>query len=281
MGGITEMNRPMKTILPIIVLAFMAEMAQSEEPSYTLAQIDSRIRDGSATERLARFANQGLGCTSYLWKESADHRVFFFRQDGVNYGEFRDEVSGPQGLSVHEQYLTASARNPETLTKAETLRFVIKQSSFVRKNNVCLEANIRWSFLTTDRSGNVIQREKATEKRMIRGVVSIVVPPELRPAGETFFVNVKRSHLTPHEREFGYEIPVFEHFGLSGGRCSIWTEWPEDDPQLTVILSKKLPNPPANLDANPDEVRTKDVATMKISLNPPMNVPYVFIPEER
>jgi hypothetical protein len=269
----------MKTTLLFIVFALMAGIAQPAEPMYTPGQIDARIQAGSAKEHGAQFANQGLGCRTYLWKESADHHVFFFRRDGVTYGEFRDEVLAEgRFLSIYERYLVADAREPGTLAKAKELRFVCKETLIVWKNNVYVESKVRWSFLTTDRSGSILQRGETSEKRMIRGVVSVVVPDKLTPDGETFFVNLKRSNLTPHERAFGDVRPVFEHFGLSNRRCSLWAEWPEDDPELIVILSKKLPNPPG--DANPFFVRTKETASMKINLNPPQNVPFVFIPDE-
>lgn len=268
----------MKTTLLSIVFALMAGIAQPAEPSYIPAQIDARIQAGSAKEHGAQFANQGLGCRTYLWKESADHYVFFFRRDGMTYGEFRDEVlAAGRFLTIYERYLVADARESGALPKAKDLRFVCKETSLVRKNNVFVESKVRWSFLTTDRSGNTLQRGETTERRMIRGVVSVIVPDELTPEADTFFVNLKRRNLTAHEKAFGDVRPVFESFGLSNRRCSLWAEWPEDDPELLVILSKKLPNPPN--DATPLFVRTEEIASMKINLNPPQNVPIVFIPD--
>jgi hypothetical protein len=266
----------MKTTLLSIGFALLAGIAQSSEPTYAPAQIDDLIQAGSAKEHGAQFANQGVGCRTYLWKESADHHIFFFRRDGVTYGEFRDEVlADGRFISIFERYLAADSRKPETLPEAHELRFVCKETIPVWKNNVYVESKVRWLFLTTDLSGNSLKRGEITEKRMIRGVVSVVVPDELTPNGETFFVNLKRSNPTPHESAFGAFDPVFEYFGLSNRRCSLWAEWPEDDPEIIVVLSKKLPNPP--LDATPFSVRTKDVASMKIDLKPPQNVPFVFI----
>ena len=213
----------MKTTLLSIVFAVLAGIAQSAEPTYTPAQIDACIRAGSAKEHGARFANQGLGCRTYLWKESADHHVFFFRRDGVTYGEFRDEVLRDRRfLSIYERYLVVDAREPRTLPRAKELRFVCKETLPVWKNNVSVESKVRWSFLTTDRSGNTLQRGETTVKRMIRGVVSVVVPDELTPEGDTFFVDLRRSNLTPHERAFGAVRPVFQYFGASSRRWSLW-----------------------------------------------------------
>ncbi len=269
----------MKTTLLSIVFASMAEIAQSAEPTYTPAQIDACFQAGSAKEHGAQFANQGLGCRTYLWKESAEHHVFFFRRDGVTYGEFRDEVlADGRFLSIYERYLVVDARETGILPMTRELRFVCKETIPVWKNNVFVESKVRWSFLTTDRSGNTLQRGETTAKRMIRGVLSVVVPDELTPEGDTFFVNLKRRNLTPHERAFGDVRPVFEYFGLSNRRCSLWAEWSEDDPELIIVLSKRFSNP--SNDATPDAVRTKEIASMRINLNPPQNVPFVFIPDE-
>ena len=271
--------RPMKTIVLSIVFASVAGVARSSEPTFTPAQIDAYIQAGSAKSHGAAFANQGVGCRTYLWKESADHHVFFFRRDGVTYGEFRDEVlADGRFLSIFERYLVVDARKPEILPKAQELRFVCKETILVRKNNVWVESKVRWSLLTTNQSGTTLKRGETVEKRMIRGVVSVVVPDELTPTGETFFVDLKRNNLTPHEKAFGNVRPVFEHFGLSNRRCSLWAKWPEDDPQMSVILRKKLPNPLH--DAAPFLVRTEEVASMTINLNPPRNVPFVFVPDK-
>lgn len=268
--------RPMKITLLSIIFALLAGAAQAAEPTYTPAQIDARIQAGSAEEHGAAFANQGPGCRTYLWKESANHHVFFFRRDGLTYGEYRDEVlEKGRFLSIYERYLVADEREPEALKKAKDLRFVCKETSLIWRNNVWVESKVRWSFLTTDRSGNTLQRGDSTVKHMVRGVVSVIVPHELIPQGDTFFVDLKRRNLTVHERAFGDVRTVFESFGLSSGRCSIWAEWPEDDPELIVILSKKLPNPPN--DATSYMVRKKEIASMTIKLHPPQNVPFVFI----
>jgi hypothetical protein len=137
---------------------------------------------------------------------------------------------------------------------------------------------VRWSFLTTDRSGSTLKRGETTVKRMLRGVVSVVVPAELTPEGDKFFLDLKRRNLTPHEKAFGDVRPVFEHFGLSNGRGCLWAEWPADDAELIVILGQKLPNPPN--DASLSLFRTKQIASMKINLNPPQNTPFIFVPDE-
>jgi hypothetical protein len=263
-----------------IVCASLTAIAQSAEPVYTPAQIEEWIQAGRSKQHGAQFANQGHGSRTYLWKDSNDHHVFFFRRDGVAYGEFRDEVlANGRFISIYEQYLVVEARDSEILSRANELRFVCKETMPVWKNNVFVESNVRWSFVTTDRLGNILQRGETREKRMIRGVVSIVVPDELTPIEETFFVNLKRRNLTEYEQSFGDVRPVFQHFGLTNRRCSLWAEWPEDDPEFTVILSKKVPNPPN--DATPSMVRKEEVASMRISLNPPQNVPFVFIPDDR
>lgn len=267
---------PMKTTFLSIVCALMAGTVHSAEPTYTHAQIDAYIQDSSAKEHGVGFDNQGMGCRTYFWRESADHHVFFFRRDGLTFGEFRDEVLvDGRFLSIHERYLVVGGRDPETLSKARELHFVCKETIPVWKSNVMVESKVRWSFLTTDRRGNTLQRGETTEKRMIRGVVSVIVPDELTPNGDAFVMSLKRSNLTLHEKAFGYGDvnPLIERFGLTNRRCSLWAQWPEDDPELIVILSKKLPTSPVPLS-------TKEIASMKIKLNPPQNVPFVFIPNE-
>ena len=259
--------------------ASLASIVFSSEPIYTPAQIDAHIQAGSAKEHGARFANQGLGCKTYFWKESEDHQVFFFRRDGVAYGEFRDEVlKDGRYRSIFEQYLVVDARKPEILSKMQELHFICKETIPVWKNNVLVESKVQWSFLTTDQSGNTLKRFDTVEKLMIHGVVSVIIPHELTPTGETFFVDLKRSNLTHYEKTFGHIEPVFERFGLSNHRCSLWAEWPEDSPVMKIILSKKLPNPP--LDENPFDYRKEEVASMTINLHLPQNVPFVFVPDE-
>ncbi len=270
----------MRTNLLLFSFVYLlAGSAQLAKPQYTPSQIEKAIEAQSAIEHGAQFANQGLGCRTYLWKKSADHHVFFFRRDGVAYGEFRDErLSNGRFISIFEQYLVADSRKPEVLSKAKELRFVCKKTKLVWEDKVWLGSLVHWSFLTTDLNGKILKRDATAKKRMIRGVVSVVVPDHLIPDGETFFVGLRRKTLTPHETAYGTVNSVFEHFGLTNGRCSIWAEWPEDDPEFVVELSQKLPNPPN--DATPFIVRTKEIASMSIKLHPPRNIPFVFIPDE-
>jgi len=269
-----------KIILLSVVLALLpVGTAQSMEPSYTPSQIDELILAGSAKEHGAHFANQGLGCKSFLWKESVDRHIFVFRRDGVSYGEFRDEVLlDGRFMSIIERYLVADLRKPAILSKARVLRFVCKETIPVWKDKVFIESKVRWSFLTTDLNGNILKRDATTKKRMIRGVVNVVVPDYLTPDGQTFFLGLKRKNLTPHESAFGAVNPVFEHFGLVNRRSSIWAEWPDDDAEFRVVLSKKAPNPPQ--DATPFVVRTERVATMTINLGTPKNTPFVFVADK-
>jgi len=274
--------RPMKKALPFIVATFLTAIAQSAEPVYTPEQVDVLIQAGCAKEHGAQFANQGLGCKTYLWKDSADHHVFFFRRDGVAYGEFRDEVlEDGRFLSIYEQYLVDDGRRPEVLAKATELRFVCKETLPVWRSNVVVESKVRWSFLTTDRNGKTLRRDETKVKRMIRGVVSVIVPDAVPPEGDEFSLNLKRSSLTPHEASFGREETGSEWFGPSKRRCSIWAQWPEDDPELILILSKHVPIPPDDSSLRFSPFRNEEIASMKIRMSPPSNIPIIFIPDER
>jgi hypothetical protein len=269
----------MKTILTAILVVLVTRIALSAEPSYTPARIEALIQDGSAKEHGAAFANQGAGCRTYLWKDSANHHVFFFRRDGAASGEFRDEVlEDGRFLSIYERYLVVDDREPEALAKSGERRFVCKETVPVWRNKVAVEMNVRWSFLVTDRNGTTLRRGDATEKRMIRGVVSVVVPDDVAVDRDEFRLGLKRSRLTPHERAFGDERPLIEHLGPSNRRCSLWAQWPEDDPELIVTLNRKISRSPDDSSLLP--FRLKEVASMKINLNPSRYAPFVFIPAE-
>lgn len=270
------MTRMRFSLLFLALTPSLLSIASASEPTYTPAEISELVRSGSAREHGAQFANQGRGCLTYLWIESDRHTLFVFLRDGVSYGEFRDEVLLDGGfISTTEQYLVADSREKSILLKTEVLRFVRKQELAIWKDEVCVGSTIRWSFLSTTLNGKVLEREAVIEKRMVRGVVSVIFPDRQTPNGETFLVGLERKSLTPHEIAFGRVSPIIETFGLSNRRCSIWAQWPQDDPELVVILNKRLLKDP--LDSGP-EFRTKRVASMTISLDPPMNVPFIFVP---
>jgi len=267
----------MRSILVLLAFTFsLRSIALCSEPTYTPAEIDKLARSGSALEHGATFNNQGPGCQTYLWIESDRHHLFVFLRYGVSYGEFRDEVLlDGRFTSITEQYLVADAREKSILLKSKVLRFVRKQELPIWKDEVCIGSTIRWLFLTTSPNGNDVTREAVVEKPMVHKVISVVFPDHLTPNGETFSVGLERKNLTPHEAAFGTVRPVIETFGLSNRRCSIWAQWPQDDPECVVTLDKRLPKEPED---NFPGIRTKRVASMEVRLDPPKNVPFVFVP---
>lgn len=262
--------------LSLALTLFLLSIARSAEPTYPPAAIDRLISSGSAREHAARFANQGLGCETFLWVESDRHHVFVFRRNGVSYGEFRDVVRLEGGsLSITEQYLVADAREKDVLLKAKVLRFVRKHELQIWKGEELTGSTIQWSFLTTALDGSNMKREAMVEQRMVCGVISVVFPERWTPNGETFEVWLERKSLTAHEIAFGSVTPVRWMSELSNRRCSIWAMWPQDDPECVVTLDKRLPKDP---DDPLPWFRTKRVASMGIRLDPPANVPFVFEP---
>lgn len=169
----------------------------------------------------------------------------------------------------------ADSREESILQKTKVLQLVRRQELPIWKDEECIGSTIRWSFLSTALNGEVLKREATMEKRMVRGVISVIFPHRLTPDGETFVVGLERKSLTPHEVAFGSVAPAIETFGLSNRRCSIWAQWPQDDPECVVLLDKKVPTDP--LDSLPG-FRHKRVASMSVRLDPPTNAPFVFVP---
>jgi hypothetical protein len=107
------------------------------------------------------------------------------------------------------------------------------------------------------------------------------VPDRVASQSDDLFVEVTRLNLTPHEIAFGLRHPVLEKFGLSNERYSIWVLAPKDGGKLGVILSKRLPDPEGiGITVPLPGLRRQRLASMTVSLDPPRNTPFVFVPED-
>ena len=272
---------PMKTILlSLCCMLFPLAVVHSSEPKYTVQQINGLIEAGKAKRSGACFANQGLGCQSYLWKESNNHHVFFFLRDGTCYGEYRDEVlSGSRFLSTAERYLVNDSRKSEFLANTKVLPFVCKSNSRIWKDDACIESRIRWTFVSTDLKGKEVERGATVEQGIRHGVISIIVPSHLASNDDEFLIGLTRESLTEHETAFGARNPVIEHFGLTNLRSSIWVQMPDANARFVVTLFKKLPDPEVGTVAFPG-MRRQRLASMTISLDSPRNTPFVFVPDD-
>lgn len=268
----------MKTILlSLCYMLVSLTVVHSSEPTYTVQQINGLIEEGKAKRSGACFANQGLGCQSYLWKESDGHSVFFFLRDGTCYGEYRDQVlAGSRFLSTTERYLVCDARNAGFLANTKELSFVCKETENVWKDDACIEKEVRWMFVSTDLKGNEVERGPTVVQRIRHRVINVLVPGRVAPQSEEFFIEVTRKNLTSHEIAFGRSLPVVEHFGLTNGRCSIWVLAPDDDAKFSVVLSKKLPGRDEFTSAIVGRKRQR-VASMTVNLDASRDTPFVFV----
>ena len=135
-------------LLSLALQLFLLSIALSAEPSYTPAAIDKLISSGSARKNGAGCAtHQGLGCETFLWKESDRHYLYLFRRNGVSYGEFRDEILlDERFLSITEQHLVADSGEKDFLLKSKVLRFVRKHEQLIWKDEVCVgSTGIPWT----------------------------------------------------------------------------------------------------------------------------------------
>lgn len=262
-----------------IAIAWSIGPGLGADLTYSRDRVDSLIHSGAARVHGAGIGHPGGEKTVYLWEESDEHSVFFILRNGVFFGEFRDIVlKNKKFQKTHETILIPGAADPAVLAKTARLRFVTKESVPKWDHGVVVGRTDRWWFSTNDQDGKSIYREETVVKHVKRSVLSVVVPDELTPDGESYFLGVERTNLTPHEKALGKNVTAIESFGLSNRRGSIWVDWPEDDPDLVVKLWKHTPKRPSPHDADPSMILTKEIGSMTISMVPQKNEPFVFIP---
>lgn len=243
------------------------------------------MKSGAAKWHGAQFANQGLGCLTYLWPESPDHHVFFFARDGVFYGEYRDEhLKAGRFLEVTEHYLTKDTRSLEGSVRLDErleLPFVRKTTTLLWENDVWVASTVTWQFLTCSRDGMVMRSEPPEVIKTVRREVTLVVPERQFTKPVEYYAQALRPETSPYEEAFGAGLTRQDEFSfgmqkLADGRCTFRLEWPESRPAIVFELHERVPNPPR--DANPEMVRTVKVASMLVKALPGTGSPVVFEP---
>jgi len=272
----------MKKIALYCFIACMHSVAGSQ-PDYSPSQITNLINDGKATQNGAQFSNQGIGCETFLRKDSDDHFVFFFLRDGTSYGEYRDEfLSHGRIQTIREKFLVADLRSSEALKKATEFSFVQRDEEYHWNHDVVVGSKVTWLFITTHPDGTDEQKHDEYVQYLVRGVVSVVFPEQVMPLEKKFQVRLERTTLSNYEKMYGgVEQMMYGGVGTvidvlhsQNNRYSIWATWPESDPQLAIILDELVPRDPR--DSWPFPYRSKEVARMPISLQKPQFVPFAF-----
>ncbi len=147
------------------LVLLLSHKGNAKEPEYRPEKIHDLIKTGVAKDWGGGFSG-GWQQSTHLWEDSENHHVFFFRLNGVSYGEFRDEVlSKGRFMTVFEKFLVHDYRKLKVLSKAKDLRFVCKETKYIWKDNVCLSQQVRWWFLTTDLNGKVLKKRPSLSKR--------------------------------------------------------------------------------------------------------------------
>jgi len=264
----------MKRIAVYFLIACLHSAAGSQ-PDYTQSHITNLIDDGKATQHGAQFANQGMGCTTYLWKDSDDHHVFFFLRNGSSYGEYREEcLSHGRILKIREKFLVADLRSSEALKNAGEFRFVQRDEEYHWNHNVWVGSKVSRLFITTHPDWTEAQNSEEYVQYLVRGVVSVVFPEKVIPRQKRFQVRLERTTLSNYEKMYGGVGTIVEKVQSPNKEYSIWATWPESDPQLTIILEELMTKDP--MDSWPLPYRSKEVARMVVSLKKPHCAPFVF-----
>ena len=93
-------------LLFLSVALLVGAVRAAEKDFYSPDQIRELISSGNAKPHGAQFANQGLGCKTFLWQKSDDKHIFFFTRNGNTWGEYRDEtLDKGRFLRIDEMYL--------------------------------------------------------------------------------------------------------------------------------------------------------------------------------
>ncbi len=246
------------------------------DAAYSSTQIVELVQTGKAKRHGAQFANQGLGCETFLWEASEDHHIFFMMRDGHSYGEYREEfLKQGRFLAITECYLVADLRASEKLEKIEDLKYIRRHEKFEWVQDVWVASDIAWSFfMRTSRDGDLVPIGDSRSQRIVLGVLSVAFPDDITPIGKLFDVRLDRLNLIPEEMAYGNVNPTVEIFGISNRRCSIWAQWPEDNSKLEIILNEKVETAPG--DSWPEPYRLREVARMSVHLENPQNAPFIF-----
>lgn len=264
------MKRKLSLVLCVAVVCLAncrSSSASSQEAFYSPKQMHDLISTGVAQPHGAQFENQGVGCRTFLWRQSDDRHVFFFTRDGKSLGEYREEIlSNGRFLRIEEMYLTSTARNTGFLKAAEELPFVRKVTTFHRDGDTWVGSTIQWALLLRQRNGTVTKYLKREIERTSKASVTIIVPANVMAKGKEYYLAVYKQNLTEFDKTFYRRIDDKKGLQLQWGKivngeCEMRLEWPTQRPEVLFELHDRIPNPPN--DATPFLVRTKDILSMK------------------
>jgi hypothetical protein len=234
-------------------------------------QIKKLISTGAAKPHGASFANQGLGCTSFLWRKSNDRDVFFFTRDENSYGEYRDELlSNGKILRIEEMYLDSKARNADFLKVTEQLPFVCKVTTLHRDNNAWYGSTIRWSLLLRERDGALVKILKNATETTIKAAFTTVVCSTILAEDKEYYLAIYKYNVSEFDKAFNNFDYIAEGKGLPlwygkvvNGECKVQAECPAMSTEFLFELCQRIPNDPR--DAMPFAMRTKVISSMKLT----------------
>jgi len=265
------MKRIFKSVLCIMVLCLEGCRLFSlppQKPFYSPRQIDDLISSDTAVPHGAQFENQGLGCSTFLLRESDNKHIFFFTRNGKSLGEYREEtLSDGKFLQIEEMYLTKNARSTDFLKGKRELPFIRKATTLHRDNNIWVGSTIHWALLLRARNGTLMKYLKQDVEEISKSSIRIVVPSKLMAKDKEYYLAAYRQNPSDFDKAF-YRIT--ERNGLQlqwakviNGECEMKIECSAQRPELLFELHERIPNLPH--DATPFMVRTKSILSMKLS----------------
>jgi hypothetical protein len=268
--GIRIMDKKFVLKLLMVVFFSMSGIIMAStfvgEPPPTPAEIDDLITSGIAIPTRVQFENQGMGCSTFIWKKSEGDCRFYFTRDGKSFGEFRHDILlDGRYVWTRELFIAKSARNIDFLKDAKEIPFVYKLKQFRWKEGFWFESIIKWGLEIRARDGTVLKYLDKAEEKTSRVNITIVVPPDMINKDKEYYIIVYKHNVTKFEKAY-YNSKITEGKGLwiqrkkvEDGKCEMTFEWTRESPELLYELHERFYIPE---DATPFFIRTKCIASM-------------------
>ena len=229
------------------------------------------------------------GVTTYLWKESDTRQVYFFERGNQLYGEYRAEALDKNGRieECTEYYLVNWQNRGRPQDDTDDLPFTRKTERFDWDKSFCTGSTVeRQHTWRSKADGTLLKSTPAQTIKMVRRLVTIEVPAELRPNQEArYFIEAMRPPAD-FERDFlhvdGGGVGMFATLDgdilerasrpLKEGTLTATLEWPADAPAFWLKLNESVRNPPTYQLAYRSTIK----ATMNLKAPPANDKAIVF-----
>jgi len=251
-----------------ILLFFCSVSVAGELLPYSPSEILQKVESKEAVEGGGpSLAGSGLGTSTYCWKLTDDHYVFFLLRDGKSFSEYREEhrKSG-RYMSIREVFLTVPEREKKDDHLKLARTYICRETRYIWFEDVWVGEDRQYKRYVTDAKGQVQQESGWSSQYILRQTLTIRIRPAMLSHEKEYYVEVLRPASCGYEPDFKEPDQDGAYFidrqKVIDNQCAVRVEWSVQAPKSLIRVSERIPNPKE--DATPFLIRTKPVFSRSV-----------------